>query len=187
MGGAGTCQAGQRPSKCPAPPSSRTLPHPLQSRDKQKWLPPDAPVTWSPVFYLTLQRGLFPGCAPSLFWVAAWEVRGKSLTLPSSHRSPPPPALPVTECREPPSQGAGSIHPALPGPGPLAAFASGQAPRLSGSHRTGRKRRGLGGPQPLVPWPCAQPNGSGEATWGTLGPGLLPKGPVLEQTHLPGV
>lgn len=84
-------------------PSSRTLPHPLQSRDKQKWLPPDAPVTWSPVFYLTLQRGLFPGCALSLSWVAAWEAspeRG-SLTLPSSHRSPLPPALSVTECREP--------------------------------------------------------------------------------------
>ena len=40
-------------------------PHPLQSKDRKKWLPTphptDAPGTWSPVFYLTLQRGLFQG------------------------------------------------------------------------------------------------------------------------------
>lgn len=44
-------------------------PHPLQSKGK-----PTLPLPylteaqpWPPVFYLTLQRGLFPGCALSLF------------------------------------------------------------------------------------------------------------------------
>lgn len=70
--GAGGAAAGQAPGAVPLSAQHHQAggphPHPLQSKDKHTPSPPisQKPQPWPPVFYLTLQRGLFPGCAPSL-------------------------------------------------------------------------------------------------------------------------
>lgn len=170
------------PSKCPAPPSSRTLPNPLQSRDKQKWLPPappDAPVTVTCILPHT-PAWAFSRMCPSLLRGAAWEVS------PEREPCPSPAATRVVPCPQPsrrlprtvwgaPSQGP---NPTLPRPGlPSTLCFRVNTPPVSGSHQTEL----LEDARPQVEGSLHR---SGEATWGSLGSGLLPEEPVLEQAHL---